>query len=46
MCLVGIFRDIGKVQPQSFTESPELDFPLVLKAEPESLLRDLLKSSC
>jgi hypothetical protein len=45
VCLMSIFCDIGKVQSQSFTESSELDFSLVLQAEPESLLGNLLKSS-
>ena len=42
MWLVLVFRNIGEVQPEGLAESTELYFPLMLQAEFECLLRNLL----
>jgi hypothetical protein len=39
---VCIFCDVGEVQAESFAEASEFDFSLVLEAELERLLGDLL----
>ena len=43
MSLVGVFGDVGKVQAERFAKTAELDLTLVLQAELESLLRNLLQ---
>ena len=45
MSLVGVFGDVGKVQAERFAKTAELDLTLVLQAELESLLRNLLQES-
>lgn len=40
--LVRVFGDVGEVKTEGFAETAELDFALVLQAESEGLLRDLL----
>lgn len=45
MRLVCVFGYIGKMESQSFAEATELDFSLVLQAELEGLLGDLLHST-
>jgi hypothetical protein len=42
MLLVGVFGDVGKMETQGFAETAELDLALVLEAELECLLGDLL----
>ena len=41
--LVGVLGDIGKMEAQGFAETTELDLALVLEAELERLLGDLLQ---
>ena len=41
--LMRVFSDVGEVQTQRLAESAELDFALMLEAEAESLLCDLLQ---
>jgi len=43
MLLMRIFGNIGKVQAESFAQTTELDFTLVLEAKFECLLGYLLK---
>ena len=40
--LVRVLRDIGQVKTEGLAEATELDLALVLQAELEGLLRDLL----
>ena len=40
--LVRILRDIGQVKTEGLAQATELDLALVLQAELEGLLRDLL----
>ena len=42
MKLIGILRHISQMQSKSFAQTAELDSALVLQAELESLLCDLL----
>ena len=42
MWLVLVFRNIGEMQPEGLTKSTELYFPLMLQAEFERLLCNLL----
>ena len=45
MSLVGVFGNVGKVQAERFAKTAELDLTLVLQAELERLLRNLLQES-
>lgn len=45
MLLMGVFGDIGEMKAQGFAETTELDLALVLEAEFECLLGDLLEQN-
>lgn len=45
MLLVGVFCNIREVKSEGFAQTTELDFPLVLQAELEGLLGDLLQKT-